>query len=91
MAYSVSALGEINPQMSMTETPTFKTSKRLVAFTGLLCCLSLAVVACGQRGPLYLPAKNAGTVNTEQAASEEEKTANKKTTEEDGIEDEETP
>ena len=75
----------------MTETPTIKSTTRLAAVTGLVCSLLLSVAACGQRGPLYLPVKNADSVNAEQAASEEEKADNDDNTKENGSENEETP
>lgn len=59
--------------------------------TGLLCCLLLVVSACGQRGPLYLPAKDADSVSAEQAAGSSEKSADEQVEDEKDEEIEKTP
>ena len=59
--------------------------------TGLFCCLLLAVSACGQRGPLYLPAKDADSAATEQAAGAGEKSADEQADDEKDEEIEKTP
>ena len=53
MAYSVSALEPFNPQMKTTgfSMTTPYCIRSLLPGLALLLCL----VACGQRGPLYLP------------------------------------
>jgi len=84
MAYSVSALGEFNPQMNRTENPDSKTTAKLFSLLVLLCCLVLAVAACGQRGPLYLP--DPETRNDQSGSADQEKQEEKAPNE-----DEETP
>jgi len=77
MAYSVSALGLLNPSMKRTGTP-------YLAFL-ICCCLALSLAACGQRGPLYLPEPEDQTERTETVSDAEE------SAEDDSEESEETP
>jgi predicted small lipoprotein YifL len=78
MAYSVSALGTLNPSMR-------RTGISYLAFV-FCCCLTLSLAACGQRGPLFLPEpeKQTGQEEPETATGE---SAEDKT----GEGDEETP
>ena len=78
MAYSVSALGTLNPLMKRTGTS-------YLAFA-FCCCLTLSLAACGQRGRLYLPEPEKQIEQAETEAGEEESVEND--TEEP---DEETP
>jgi len=64
MAYSVSALGPLNPSMKRT----------VISYLALVicCCLALSLAACGQRGPLYLPETEDQPVRAEtQSAAED--------------------
>jgi predicted small lipoprotein YifL len=47
MAYSVSALGPVNPSMKRIGIPHITVI--------ICCCTALSLAACGQRGPLFLP------------------------------------
>ena len=59
--------------------------------TGLFCCLLLVVSACGQRGPLYLPAKDTDSAAAETAADASEKPADEQAEDEKDGEIEKTP
>ena len=69
--------------MNRADTPDFSTRRRLLTLTGLVFCMLLAVSACGQRGPLYLPDKEAESADTESLENDQ--------SEENGEQDEETP
>ena len=78
MAYSVSALGLLNPSMKRTTIPY------IAVF--FCCCLALSLAACGQRGPLFLPPAEEQTEDAETMTGEEEKAG-----ESEEESDEETP
>jgi predicted small lipoprotein YifL len=79
MAYSVSAIGVFNPLKTVPDKlKSGLAARSLPAAVAILC---LALAACGQRGPLYLPDEQA-TPGTTGAAVEDES---------DKGDDEETP
>lgn len=56
MAYSVSALWKLKAHWNDEES-TRMNAKRMLILALAGCCLVMALSACGQRGPLYLPDK----------------------------------
>jgi predicted small lipoprotein YifL len=66
MAYSVSALGPVNPSMNRIGIPN-------IALV-ICCCLALSLAACGQRGPLFLPQAEEQTEGSETMTGAEENT-----------------
>jgi predicted small lipoprotein YifL len=68
MAYSVSALGTLNPLMK-------RTGISYLAFA-ICCFLTLSLTACGQRGPLYLPETEKQVEKAETKAAAEESVDN---------------
>jgi predicted small lipoprotein YifL len=64
MAYSVSAIGVFNPLKTILDKP--KSELTACSLRAALVILCLALAACGQRGPLYLPDEQAvpGTMDT---------------------------
>jgi predicted small lipoprotein YifL len=75
----------------MNKTTTYKTTGKPAAMTGLFCFLLLVVSACGQRGPLYLPAKDAESAVTETTANASGKPADEQAEDEKDEEIEKTP
>ena len=69
--------------MNRADIFVFSTWRRLLPLFGLVLCLAGAVSACGQRGPLYLPDKEAETAASESMENDQ--------SEENGEQDEETP
>lgn len=69
--------------MNRAETSVFSTWRSLLPLSGLIFCLAVSVSACGQRGPLYLPDKEAETAASESTENDQ--------SEENGEQDEETP
>jgi predicted small lipoprotein YifL len=69
MAYSVSALGTLNPPMKRIVKP--------LNVVTLCCCLALFTTACGQRGPLYLPEPETPAVEAPEEGQEESESAEK--------------
>jgi predicted small lipoprotein YifL len=72
MAYSVSALTDIDPRMKHRQNPAPSRIAQL-ALGGLLAAvLALAGLACGQRGPLFLPDEAAPVETAAPDADDEE-------------------
>ena len=69
--------------MNRADKSVFSTWRRLLPLFGLVLCLAGALSACGQRGPLYLPDKEAETATSESTENDQ--------SEENGGQDEETP
>ena len=69
--------------MNRADLTAFSTRPKLFTLSCLLVCMIVAVSACGQRGPLYLPDKEAETAQSESVQDQDN--------EENGEQDEETP